>query len=510
MNRIPDSTPVIIGVGEVSERPDEPGYGARSPMDLAGDALIAAIADARAIGNLAASIDTVAAIRQFEISMPRAVAPFGKSDNPPRSIAKRAGADPAHAILEVVGGQAPQKLVGEFAADIAAGRRRVAAIVGSEAISTVLALSAKGEHPDWSEHVGGEIENRGYGMKGLIDATLIAHGAGAPIPGYAILENARRAKKDLSLAGYRQAIGELFAPFSEVASANPHASAPVARSVEELTTVTPRNRIVAEPYTRMTVARDQVNQGAAIIIAAAGAAREMGVPEERWVFIHAVTSAKEASVIGRADLAVSPAAIASVRGALAIADIAIDAVALVDLYSCFAIPVFNISDNLGIPLDDPRGLTITGGLPFFGGAGNNYSAHAIAQIVSRLRSQPGAYGLVGANGGVMSKYATGIYSTTPTSWQDQPRFVEFPDEPQSVRVLDTFEGEGNIESYTVLPGRDQLLVVIVARTDAGGRIVANLNPSDDEGMAVVSQGHPFGRRIAIKRADGNRNECTFL
>jgi acetyl-CoA C-acetyltransferase len=507
---VPDSTPIIIGVGQVSERPDQPGYSARSPMDLAGDALVAAIGDAQAIGGLAAAIDTIAAIRQFEISMPRAVAPFGKSDNPPRSIAQRAGANPARAILEVVGGQGPQKLVGELAADIAAGRCQVAAIVGSEAISTALAAAKKDIPVDWSETVGGELEDRGYGMKGLIDRTLIAHAAGAPIPGYALMENARRARLSLSLDDYRLKIGSLFAPFTAVAASNPHAAAPVVRGAEQLAAVTIQNRIVAEPYTRMTVARDQVNQAAAIILASAGAARALGVPEQRWVHIHAVTSSKEASVLGRADLAQSPASVASVAQALAIAGIEMDAISFIDLYSCFAIPVFNICDAFNLAADDPRGLTVTGGLPFFGGAGNNYSAHAIVEVVSRLRSRPDAYGLVGANGGVMSKYATGIYSHHPADWTEHNRFVELPGVPQAVEIAEAFEGEGTVETYTLLPGQEHPLAVIVARADSGARAVANLGPDDVDGLRVISDGQPFGRRVSIRPASNNRNECTFL
>ena len=111
-----DRTPVIIGVGQVSERIGEEGYRERSPMDLAGDALAAALADAGAKKKLAPSLDTIAAIRQFEISGTRYGAPFGHSNNPPRSIGRRVGANPARAILEIVGGQGPQKLVGELAA----------------------------------------------------------------------------------------------------------------------------------------------------------------------------------------------------------------------------------------------------------------------------------------------------------------------------------------------------------------------------------------------------------
>ena len=93
------------------------------------------------------------------------------------------------------------------------------------------------------------------------------------------------------------------------------------------------------------------------------------------------------------------------------AGIGVDDVATFDLYSCFPFPVFVICEALGIDGDDPRGLTLTGGLPYFGGPGNSYSLHAIAETVAEMRDKPGQFGFVGANGGVMSKYSVGIYST---------------------------------------------------------------------------------------------------
>lgn len=509
MTAIADSTPVIIGVGQYAERPNDPDYQALSPMDLGGKALAAALADSGATGDLAAAIDTIAAIRQFEISTPHAPVPFGKSNNAPRSYGARVGANPERAILEIVGGQGPQKLVGEFATDIAQGRSEVAAIVGSEAISTMLTLMTKGEKPDWSEEVDGQLEDRGFGMRGLLDKTLIAHGLGAPIPLYALFENARRARRGTALDAYRREIGELFAPFSEVAAANPFAAAPVARSAEHLAAVTARNRIVAEPYPRMTVARDQVNQAAAIMIASAGKARELGIAEEKWVHIHAVTDAKELSVLERPDMATSPASISSVEDALAKAGIAMGEIGYLDLYSCFAVPVYNILDAFGIAPDDPRGLTLTGGLPFFGGAGNNYSGHAIAEAVHKLRADEGAYALVGANGGFMSKYATGVYSRRPADWSDKERYGKLDEQPEKCPILDNYSGDAVAETYTIVPGKKGTVAAIVARTDDGERIVANVAPDDGDTLAVLEGGEPFGRKISVRADESGRNIFTF-
>nr|MDT0524118.1 hypothetical protein [Streptomyces sp. DSM 41633] len=178
-------------------------------------------------------------------------------------MARNVGAEPARAILEVIGGQSPQHLVTEFSAAIAAGEADAVLLFGSENTSTLRHFSKRDDKPDHSETVEGQLEDRGFGYDGIFDEYTIKHGLiGAPVQ-YGLLENARRARQGLSVADYRQAMAELFAPFSKVAAKNPYSSAPVERSAEELATVTESNRMICDPYPRMMVARDQVNQGAA-------------------------------------------------------------------------------------------------------------------------------------------------------------------------------------------------------------------------------------------------------
>lgn len=501
---VPDNTPVIIGVGQYSERVGEPGYAALSYMDLGGKALAAAIADSGASGSVAGAIDTLAAIRAFEMSRPDRTPPFGAASNVPRAIAKRVGANPSRAILTTTGGQTNQQLVGEFASAIAAGESQCAVIVGSEAISTVLALSAKDEKPDWSEEIPGDFEDQGFGVEEMLEPVLFAHGASGAIPLYALAENARRAKLGLSLEDYRLEIGKLFAPFTKVAAANPHSAAPVERTAEELATVTDRNRIVAEPYPRMTVARDQVNQAAAIIVASAGLARALGVPEDKWVHIHAVTAATELKLSQRPDLSGNPASLASVDAALARAGKAMADMRYIDFYSCFAIPVFNQCDHFGLSVDDPRGLTLTGGLPFFGGAGNNYSAHAIAEAVERVRGDRGSFALVGANGGWMSKYATGIYSTEPADWSANDRFAKLPKATDKVPLAKEPATAATVETYTINRGPKGADAIFIGRSDAGERVVGNADLSDLVTAEAFESGEPFGMRLALTQDERGR------
>ncbi|GAB3472877.1 acetyl-CoA acetyltransferase [Nocardiopsis coralliicola] len=508
-DRIDPATPVLIGVGQASERIGGDGYQGLSAVELAAAAAREALADTGADpAAAAAAIGTAAGIRQFEISTPGARAPLGRSDNYPRSVTRRIGAEPHRAILEVTGGQGPQHLVTELAAEIAAGREEVALAFGSEAISTARHFARSDAKPDFSETAGGQLEDRGYGLEGLVTREQTLHGlTGAPAQ-YALLENARRTRLQLDRDSYAARMGALFAPFTEVAAANPHAAAPTARSAAELVAPTEKNRRIADPYTRYIVARDQVNQGAAVLLASVAAARRLGVPEDRWVYLHGHADLRERDLMERADLGASPAAAAAVRHALELAGVEAGDLAVLDLYSCFPAPVFTICDALGLSADDPRGLTLTGGLPFFGGAGNNYSMHAIAETVHRMRAQPGVFGLVGANGGFLSKYSVGIYSTAPAPWRAGrsaaiQAALDAAPAPERARYAD---GWATVETWTVSYARDGARTgIVVGRLEDGRRFLAQAAEGDSALLDLLSSGEPAGARVFARSFGfGNR------
>ena len=504
-------TPVIVGVGQFTERLDEPAYQGLSAVDLAARAVSAALADTGADTNaITAAIDTVAGIRQFETSTPGAPAPLGKSNNYPRSVAQRIGASPKRAILEVAGGQGPQHLVTELSRTILSGVSSAALIFGSEAVSTVRNLAKTENKPDFTETVDGDLEDRGFGLKGLMSMTAANHGLTDAPSQYALFDNARRARLGHTRDQYAAGMGELFAPFTRVAAANPYSAAPTERTATELVIPTERNRPIADPYTRFLVARDQVNQGAAVVIMSVQAAQDLDVPQDKWVFLHGHADLRERDLFDRQDLSSSPAAVMASEHALEIAGIDVADLATLDLYSCFPIAVSNVTDGLGLTADDPRGLTLTGGLPFFGGAGNNYSMHAIAETVDRCRKEPGTFGFVGANGGTLSKYSVGIYSTTPTQWRED-RSAQLQAEIDAwpaVPVADHPDGWATIETYTVKHGRSGRTGIVIGRLDATGeRFIATGIDSDTGILDLLDGPEPIGQRIYV-RSFGYGNRVT--
>lgn len=499
-------TPILVGVGQAAERIDDADYQGRSPVDLAVAAARAAIADT-AVDSQAviAAIDTIACTRQFENSTPGAPAPLGKSTKYPLSVANRLGASLKRAVLEVAGGQSPQHLVTEFSREILAGESEVVLLAGAEVTSTIRHLAGSDDKPDFSDDPAdpdGVYEDRGFGLFGLVSMEQAAHGLTTAPAQYALLENARRAARRESRDKYSAAMAALFAPLTKVAAANPFSAAPKEHGVEELITVSERNRMIAEPYPRFLVARDQVNQGAAVLLTSVEAARRLGIDENGWVFLHGQADLRERNLLERSNFGEAAAAVTAVRHALEIAGLALDDVDFFDFYSCFPIAVSNITDSLGLSPDDPRGLTLTGGLPFFGGPGNNYSMHAIAEAAVRVRAKPDSYALVSANGGVLSKTSVGIYSTTPTELKRDnsdalQREIDALDSPPHVVHPD---GWATVETYTVVHGRGgQKTGIVIGRLDeGGGRFVSQVAVGDDELTTLVENAEqPIGERIYV-------------
>jgi acetyl-CoA C-acetyltransferase len=174
----------------------------------------------------------------------------------------------------------------------------------------------------------------------------------------------------------------------------------------------------------------------------------------------------------------------------------------IDLYSCFPCAVLIAAEALGVDWRK-RELTVTGGLPFFGGAGNNYSMHAIATIVERLREKPGAFGLVLANGGFLSKEAAGVYSTTPVeNWKVSSADLQAKIDKGPGPTLLAQSTEATIESFTVTyqKGAPQRGYV-VART-AEGRILARAETGHRATLEALAQDDPIGKTISVRSEAG--------
>ena len=178
-----------------------------------------------------------------------------------------------------------------------------------------------------------------------------------------------------------------------------------------------------------------------------------------------------------------------------------------DLYSCFPCAVFSGAAALGLDWKtDKRPLTLTGGLPFFGGPGNNYSLHGIAEMVALLRENPGNTGLVLANGGWMTKEAAGVYSTAkPAKFTPAEKGAK----PTGQVEIATESCEATLETFTVTHGKEgPERGIIFARLADGRRAIAN--NADAATLAVLREdASPVGRKVAIT-VDGETGTFVFI
>ena len=507
---IRDNTPIIIGVGQVAETTLSTNGRCSSAYDLAAIAAQRAIGNASAKQAVAPNIDALTCIRLFEHST-RKIAivtnPLGSSNNVPGSIAKRLNIAPETMIYAAVGGQTPQRLVNEFCERIYQGENRCALITGAEAIANIKFAVRNKLELDWNETIDGDFEDRWAhnNADNMVSEYEMAHGLFLPVQAYPLFENCYRHAIGANLSEHRRNMAKLFAPFSKIAAHNPYAQFQRELSEEFLATPSDDNYLLSEPYTKWFVAQDAVNQGAAVLLSSVGLARELGVPEEKWVYLHGYADADDLNVVKRPDLAVSHAQNLVCGQTLNVAEKTIDEIDHLDVYSCFPIAVSSACAALGIE-SESRPLSLTGGLPFFGGPGNNYSMHAIAEVVEKSRAHPGTWGMVIANGGYLSKHSAGIYSSTPaSSWQpisSQPLQQAMRNAKQ-VRVIEHASGQADIETYVASYKRGKPDVgYVFARESAGARIIAKVRPGDTANLTQLFDNEPIGRTIEIKHEDG--------
>jgi acetyl-CoA C-acetyltransferase len=316
------------------------------------------------------------------------------------------------------------------------------------------------------------------------------------------------------LAEHQRRLGVLCGALSAVAAQNAYAWFPRARSAEEIATPTASNRMVGFPYTKYMNAIMEVDQAAGVLMTSVGHARALGIPPARWVYLRGAADAHDLwHVVERVGYAESPAIRAAGRAALTMAGVTIDEVAHLDLYSCFPSAVQLGRDALGIPIDDPRPLTVTGGLPYAGGPGNNYTMHAIATMLDRLRAAPGSVGLVSGLGWYVTKHAVGVYSTEPGTgpWRapDTHALQAALDATPHPPLAREPSGAASIETYTVVHDRDGVPVrgfVIGRLADGGARFVAH-TPSDRPLLEGLVAREAVGLRGRAAHAQGTN---TFV
>jgi acetyl-CoA C-acetyltransferase len=463
------STPVLVGYGQVNQHDERPDV---EPVDLMVTAARAA-ADARVLE----AIDSVRIVNLLS----------WRYRDAGLLLAQHLGAADAETRYTGIGGNVPQSLVNQACLDIQAGRANAVLIAGAETWRTRTRVRARGESLDWTK------QDDSVPMAPGSDDVFPMAGPGElrikldrPAYVYPMFEQAVRSSAGETPDAHRRRIGALWARFSDVAHANPHAWNRDRVPAEQIWQPGPANRMVSWPYPKLMNSNNMVDQGAALILTSVENAQRLRIPTERWVFPYAGTDAHDTyEISARAEFDRSPAIRIAGRRALQLAGVGVADVELVDVYSCFPSAVQVAARELGLPLDDPsRPLTVTGGLTFAGGPWNNYVSHSIATLAERLVASPGLRGLITANGGYLTKHSFGIYGTQPPEhefrWQDVQSEVD-AEPTRDVEV--EWSGTGTVETWTTPYTREGVpeQTFLAVRTPEDARTLAVLtDPAEAE------------------------------
>ncbi len=489
-----DRLPVIVACGQAIER--EELVGAAELMSRA----VSSALDGT--GQLVNRIDRVSVVGIMSKI----------SASPAADLAKSFHMSPQHTEITQVGGNFPQWLVSRAADEIASGDARAVMIAGVEAQHTQKMrrkLREQGiELPanDPATHAGATGQDRipdpvvGDPRAGVSSSELAA-GLIAPVHIYPMFESVIASRMQRSYQEQREFIAGFLSPFSEVAAKHPFAWFPQVRSPQELYTVTPQNRLIAEPYPKLMAAFIDVNQAACVVVTSLAVARECGVADSA---IYCWSGADVNDVwypSSRPDPGVSQGIREAGKAALGAAGISIDDISLFDLYSCFPSAVELACDALGISLSDSRGLTATGGLPYFGGPGNNYTLHAIATVAERLR-ESGGVGLVSGLGWYATKHSIGIYSDTPpvNGWvRGDTKDVQAEIDAGELAVVEGIDTQetGTVAASTIIvdaSGNPESAPVIVT-LDNGMRAVGTMSSDELAGLSGVNL---VGKKVAVQ------------
>jgi acetyl-CoA C-acetyltransferase len=488
----PNHIPVIVGIGEITDRPKEITDGLE-PLALLFEALRRAEADSGAA--LLGEIDSLDIVSFLS----------WRYRDPEKQLASRLGIQPKHAYYGPVGGESPIRYLHEAAQRIARGESSVAAVCGAEAQNTATRAERAGITLPWTPFAHDvEEPRRGAAFQKPMAVKL---GVFRPVSVYPFYEAATSAHWGQTPREAMAESGALWSAYSQAASENPNAWLKRRFTSEEITTPSADNRLIAWPYTKLMVANPTVNMGGALLMTSLAKARAAGVPEHKLIHIVGGASAEEPRDYLERDQFVEShaqnAVLAAVTDLVGGQAKAFDAI---ELYSCFPCVPKMARRTLGLGPDfNP---TVTGGLTFFGAPLNTYMTHAACAMVRKLRNG-NSLGLLYGQGGFVTKHHALVLSrqTPPEPLAQEARVQSEADRrrgPVPAFVTEA-SGTARIESFTAIYGRDNAIEhgVVMLRTSENTRALARVPANDAQTLAHLlnMDRSPVGSSGAVFRAD---------
>jgi acetyl-CoA C-acetyltransferase len=487
-----DRIPVIVGVGEIVDRPKEILEGLE-PLALLEQALRRAEADSgsKLLGEIG-SLDIVNFLSW-------------RYRDPEKLLSDRLGIKPKHAYYGPVGGESPIRYLHEAAQRIARGECSVAAVCGAEAQSTATKAERAGVELPWTPFAHDVPEpKRGAAFQKPMAVKL---GVFRPITVYPFYEAATAAHWGQTPREAMAESGQLWSTYSNVASQNPNSWLKRRFTADEITTPTPDNRLIAWPYTKLQVANPTVNMGAAVLMTSLAKAKAAGIAEDRLVHVRGGASAEEPrDYLIRDQFFESHPQNAVLNAVVDLVGGDGKALDAIELYSCFPCVPKMARRTLGLGADVQP--TVTGGLTFFGAPLNTYMTHAACAMVRKLRGGARLGLLYGQGGFVTKHHALVLSRQAPHGALAQDSSVQ-AEADRHRRAVPEFvteaNGKGEVESFTVIYGRNGEAEhgVVMLRTQDNARALARVPASDGATLSHLLNMNrtPVGSRGDIGTAE---------
>ena len=342
-------------------------------------------------------------------------------ENAPDDLAERFEITPHQRYYAPIGGNTPQMLVNRAAMAIEREEAQIVLITGGESCYSLSRGKKKEIDLNWEKGSSTSRNKALIEYASKMSPSEKAYKIIQPSTAYALFETALRAKSGRTIKNHLEHMGEMFERFSRVAANHPNAWLQKALTKNEIIIPSFNNRIVNHPYLKHMIANPYVDQSAAILMTSEEIAEKQGIENEKWVYLMGgidISNIKD--LARRPQLYNSPAIREASKLALKQSGLSLNDINGFDLYSCFPCMVDIARNEIGLSEEDPRNLTLTGGLPFFGAPFNNYSMHAIVTAIERIYKKPSSFLMITANGGYNDKQSIGIYGKKPPilSWNE--------------------------------------------------------------------------------------------
>jgi acetyl-CoA C-acetyltransferase len=462
-----DRIPVIVGVGEIVDRPKDIGAGLE-PLTLLEEALKQAEADSG--GKILRDIGSLDVVNFLS----------WRYRDPEKQLAERLGITPSHLYYGPVGGESPIRYLHEAAQRIARGECSVAAVCGAEAQSSATKAERAGVSLPWTPFAHDvEEPKRGAAFQKPLAVKL---GVFRPVTVYPLYETATSAHWGQTPREALAESGALWSRYSEVASQNPNSWLKKRFMPDEITTPAPENRLIAWPYTKLMVANPSVNMGGAILLTSLAKARAAGIAEDRLIYPWGGASAEEPrDYLLRDQFFESHPQNAVLKAAMDLVEGDGKKFDAIELYSCFPCVPKMARRTLGLGTDVQP--TVTGGLTFFGAPLNTYMTHAACAMVRKLRNGAKLGLLYGQGGFVTKHHALVLSRQAPREALKQDTSVQAEADGQRRKVpefVTEARGKGKVESFTVIyRGNGEVEHgVVMLRTERDARTLARVPASD--------------------------------